>query len=69
MGLGPGFFILTVDFENVLHKGLNGIILEAETELRSLKANPADSLGKATFFKSVFESPATVPISVSLENQ
>jgi pyruvate formate-lyase/glycerol dehydratase family glycyl radical enzyme len=33
MGLGPGFYLMTVDFERVLNKGLNDILREAEEEL------------------------------------
>lgn len=53
MGLGPGFHILTVDFENVLRNGLNQIISRAQDELRKLRYRSIESLEKAAYLKSV----------------
>jgi pyruvate formate-lyase/glycerol dehydratase family glycyl radical enzyme len=53
MGLGPGFYILTVDFEKVLNNGLNKVIKEAEDELRNLETTNPDFPGKTAFLKSV----------------
>src|SRR4030043_442128 len=53
MGLGPGFFILTPDFEKILRIGLRGIIEEAEIELSRLKGTNAGVPGKIAFLKSV----------------
>jgi formate C-acetyltransferase len=53
MGLGPGFFLLTVEFEKVLQDGLNKIIKEAEEELKNLDSKNAGSEDKANFLKAV----------------
>lgn len=53
MGLGPGFYILTVDFEKVLQGGLNQVIEEAETELKNLDVTHPESMEKIAFLKSV----------------
>lgn len=53
MGLGPGFYILTVDFEKVLQDGLNKVIEEAEEELRKWDASRPDSMEKIAYLKSV----------------
>ncbi|MBN1255498.1 MAG: formate C-acetyltransferase [Deltaproteobacteria bacterium] len=53
MGLGPGFFLMTVDFEKVLTFGLNKIIKEAEEELKKVKADNSDSQEKTDFLRSV----------------
>lgn len=52
MGLGPGFFLLTVDFEKVLQDGLNKIIEEAEEELRNMGLIKGGSEDKANFLKA-----------------
>jgi pyruvate-formate lyase len=53
MGLGPGFYLLGVDFTIVLNSGLNKLIEEAEEELKIMRYNSADSIKKAYFLKSV----------------
>jgi len=53
MGLGPGFYLLTIDFEKVLNYGLNKIIEEASEESKDM-GPPRDELHKkADFLKSV----------------
>jgi pyruvate formate-lyase/glycerol dehydratase family glycyl radical enzyme len=45
MGLGPGFFLMTVDFELVLSKGLEGLMEAASAELARLdRATQADKV-------------------------
>ena len=53
MGLGPGFYLMTVDFERVLNKGLNDILKEAEEELNKLQRPKADETDKVHFLESV----------------
>jgi pyruvate formate-lyase/glycerol dehydratase family glycyl radical enzyme len=60
MGLGPGFFILTPDFEKVLRIGLRGIIEEAEIELSRLEEIHAGVPEKIAFLKSVIIGQSAV---------
>ena len=53
MGLGPGFYLMTVDFERVLNNGLKDILDEAREELKKLRKENADAAEKAHFLKSV----------------
>ena len=53
MGLGPGFLLFGVDFAKVLSSGFNGIMIEAEEELRNVRITSADSVKKVDFLKSV----------------
>lgn len=53
MGLGPGFYLCTVDFEKVLQGGLNKLISEAEEELRKTRLLSSDSITKVYFLKAV----------------
>ncbi|MCG6911444.1 MAG: formate C-acetyltransferase [Deltaproteobacteria bacterium] len=53
MGLGPGFYILTVDFEKVLKKGLNSVIKDAESALQSTNAASPDFLERIAYLKAV----------------
>lgn len=53
MGLGPGFYLFGFDFERVLNGGLNQIISEAETELKSIRFTNANAVKKEYFLKSV----------------
>jgi pyruvate-formate lyase len=47
LGLGPGFFLMAVDFPKVLNEGLVSLIAKAETELKSLRHFGEDSLLEA----------------------
>lgn len=53
MGLGPGFYILTVDFEKTINDGLNKVIEEAEDELNKMDMTNPDSMEKIAFLRSV----------------
>ena len=53
MGLGPGFYILTVDFEKAIQEGLKKVIEEAEGECKKIDMTSSDSLEKTAYLKSV----------------
>jgi formate C-acetyltransferase len=53
MGLGPGFYLMTVDFERVLNKGLNDILKEAQAELDKRQRPKADETDTIHFLQSV----------------
>jgi formate C-acetyltransferase len=53
MGLGPGFYLMTVDFERVLSKGLNDILEEAEDERNKLQQSLADEPDKVHYLQGV----------------
>jgi pyruvate formate-lyase/glycerol dehydratase family glycyl radical enzyme len=53
MGLGPGFYLMTVDFGKVLNGGLKAIIAEAQEELSKPRGESADGGEKAEFLKAV----------------
>jgi formate C-acetyltransferase len=53
MGLGPGFFLMTVEIEKVLHFGLEKIIKEAQTELKKVRGKNARAQQKKAFLQSV----------------
>lgn len=56
MGLGPGFYLLGVDFAKVLNDGFNKIIEDAEEELKNVRFTSADSVKKVDFLKAVIIS-------------
>jgi len=56
MGLGPGLYNHVADFEIVLTKGLNGIILEAQEELKGLRFLSPGSVDKGHFLNAVIIS-------------
>lgn len=53
IGLGPGFFLIGVDYNRILNDGSLKIIAEAEEELKNLRYFSGDCLEKADFLKSV----------------
>jgi len=53
LGLGPGFFLMAVDFSRVLNEGLNSLVAEAERELRELRHFGDDSLARTRYLQSV----------------
>ncbi|MDE3077706.1 MAG: formate C-acetyltransferase, partial [Chloroflexota bacterium] len=53
LGLGPGFYLVGVDYPKVLSGGLSQLIGEAEQELRRLRFTDADSVAKAQFLRAV----------------
>lgn len=52
-GLGMGLSLIVVEYERVLNNGLNGIIKEAEDELKHLRYVDSNAILKADFLKSV----------------
>ncbi|MBQ8307046.1 MAG: hypothetical protein IJX90_12620 [Blautia sp.] len=52
-GLGPGFFLVCIDFEKVLKDGAKSIIAEAEECLRDLRYFSADSIAKKKYWEAV----------------
>jgi pyruvate formate-lyase/glycerol dehydratase family glycyl radical enzyme len=53
LGLGPGFFLMCVDFPRVLKSGLRAIVGEAEQALKNLRYDSADCLKRATYLHAV----------------
>ena len=53
MGLGPGLYNHVADFEMVLKKGLKGIVLEAEEELKGLRFLNPGSVDKGYFLNAM----------------
>jgi hypothetical protein len=53
LGLGPGFFLIAVDFAKVLNEGLVSLIAEAETELEKLRHSGGDSLARLRYLQAV----------------
>jgi pyruvate formate-lyase/glycerol dehydratase family glycyl radical enzyme len=53
LGLGPGFFLMAVDFAKVLNKGLISLIAEAETEIAGLRHTGEDSLSRLRYLQAV----------------
>jgi pyruvate formate-lyase/glycerol dehydratase family glycyl radical enzyme len=53
MGLGPGFYLMTVDFERVLNKGLNHILKQAQEELDRQRPPDAAGADRIHFLQSV----------------
>ena len=56
MGLGPGFYLMCVDFEKVIKQGLLSIIREAEEELKGLRFFNKGSIEKGHFLDAVIMS-------------
>lgn len=53
MGLGPGFFLVVIDFEKILNKGARAIIEECKEELKNLRYFKGDSIDKKHFWEAV----------------
>jgi formate C-acetyltransferase len=53
MGLGPGFYILTVDFEKTLNEGLDKVIKEAKDELKKVDVSNPNSMERIAYLRSV----------------
>ena len=53
MGLGPGFYLLTADFEKVLTCGLSSIIEAAEAKIKTVRYETIDALDKIHYLQSV----------------
>ncbi|NLK72252.1 MAG: hypothetical protein GX285_04455 [Clostridiales bacterium] len=59
MGLGPGFFLVAIDFEKILTKGAKYIIEECRKNLKELRYYHSDSIDKKHFWEAtimVFEA-------------
>ena len=52
-GLGPGFFLVCVDFEHILKYGAKSIIAEAEECLRNLRYFSEDCIEKQHYWEAV----------------
>ncbi len=53
MGLGPGFFLVVIDFERILQKGARSIINECKEELKQLRYFQGDSIDKKHYWEAV----------------
>ncbi len=53
LGLGPGFFLMAVDFPKVLNEGLVVLIAKAEAELKGLRHTGDDSLSRMRYLQAV----------------
>ncbi|MBW7837374.1 MAG: formate C-acetyltransferase [Sphingomonadales bacterium] len=56
LGLGPGFYLMTVDFELALQKGLLALIDDAEQRLAAIEYAEKDALERAHFLKATIIS-------------
>jgi pyruvate formate-lyase/glycerol dehydratase family glycyl radical enzyme len=52
MGLGPGFFLMAVDFPKVLNEGLISLIEKAEAELKKLRHFGDESLARLRYLQA-----------------
>ena len=52
-GLGPGFFLVCVDYERILREGAQSIIDEARQCLRDLRYTSGDAIEKKDFWEAV----------------
>ncbi len=53
MGLGPGFFLVAIDFEKILNEGARSVIKACKKELNELKYYKGDSIEKKHYWESV----------------
>lgn len=52
-GLGPGFFLVCIDYERILKEGAQAIIDEAKQCLKDIRYTSEDCIEKKNFWKSV----------------
>ena len=52
-GLGPGFFLVCIDFERILRDGAQAIIDEAKQCIRDLRYTSGDAIKKRTYWEAV----------------
>jgi formate C-acetyltransferase len=52
-GLGPGFFLVCIDFENIIREGAKSIIEEAKRNIRDLRYTSIDSIAKQNYWEAV----------------
>jgi pyruvate formate-lyase/glycerol dehydratase family glycyl radical enzyme len=53
LGLGPGFFLMAIDFSKVLNEGFLRLIAKAEAELKALRHTGDDSLARMRYLQAV----------------
>jgi pyruvate formate-lyase/glycerol dehydratase family glycyl radical enzyme len=53
LGLGPGFFLMAVDFPKVLNEGFANLMAKAEAELKDLKHTNGNSLERMRYLQAV----------------
>lgn len=53
MGLGPGFFLVCIDFERILKEGAKSVIEEAKQCLKDLRYTDGESIQRRHFWESV----------------
>ena len=53
MGLGPGFFLICIDFEKILQDGAKSIIEEAKQCIKDLRYETGDSIDKQHYWEGV----------------
>lgn len=52
-GLGPGFFLVCIDYERILCEGAQSIIDEAKSCIKELRYTSGDAIKKRTFWEAV----------------
>ena len=52
-GLGPGFFLVCIDYERILRDGAQAIIDEAKQCIKDLRYTSGDSIKKRTYWEAV----------------
>lgn len=52
-GLGPGFFLVCIDYERILNEGAKSIIEEAKQCLKDLRYTATDSIDKQNYWEAV----------------
>lgn len=52
-GLGPGFYLICIDFEKIINEGAKSIIQEAKQCLAELRYTSSDSIEKKEYWESV----------------
>ncbi|MCR1839951.1 glycyl radical protein [Murimonas intestini] len=52
-GLGPGFFLVCIDYERILKEGAKSVIAEAEQCLKNLRYTSGDSIDKQNYWEAV----------------
>lgn len=53
MGLGPGFFLVCIDYEKILNEGAKAIIAEAKQCLEELRYDSGDAIQKQRYWEGV----------------
>ena len=53
MGLGPGFYLIAVDYDRILKEGAKGVIAEAKQCLEDLRYTEVDSIKKQMYWEGI----------------